>query len=525
MKHLFEALGLLWGITNGGESMDYKAVLVMACELKQGPPGQNKDVVLMRPLRDMNFPKFVFEVFLGLIGDFFPGLDCPRVHYPKFNDAMEGVPSDGKHIQLPHRDGVCGSKEVGIQLCYVLKALLAIHIGQMTPLWSLTLWWLSTGFSGSSCGGMIDTYVKQQAQLPGLLDLGRSPPTTSTVQYSFAAQVGAVLLPTMNVSPAIPPWMCRGAWKPVWKRHNSLQWISRRVRGQWLVQGHDWGFKKFIRRGQCDDKLTLYCKEDSHFSDIMLIELEVMRSKHMKQHRQDEGDGDGKDDDYDNGEDDDGDGEDDDHHGGDDGDGNMEWVSRWPPYPCDHHTQGCGAEDGMQDLVLEPDGAYTNPYVVDTELGKEITAGWIINDHINIMKAKIDLKAAFHLIPHSSFACPPDKLEQLTGLTRSWLSKHKAIKRELLSLIEPDKTEADSLQLFTDASGSLGFGTYFNGGWFRGDWQPHQCLPLCTIQWLELFAIMAVASTRVPSGLGYASTSIVTTSPFPGLVKTVCKTA
>eukprot|EP00731_Ephydatia_muelleri_P034480 Em0062g3a len=42
---------------------------------------------------------------------------------------------------------------------------------------------------------------------------------------------------------------------------------------------------------------------------------------------------------------------------------------------------------------------YTNPYVVDTELGKEITAGWIINDHINIIKAKIDLKAAFHLIP------------------------------------------------------------------------------------------------------------------------------
>ena len=37
--------------------------------------------------------------------------------------------------------------------------------------------------------------------------------------------------------------------------------------------------------------------------------------------------------------------------------------------------------------------AYTNP---NTELGKEITAGWIINDHINIMKARIDLKAAFH---------------------------------------------------------------------------------------------------------------------------------
>ena len=30
---------------------------------------------------------------------------------------------------------------------------------------------------------------------------------------------------------------------------------------------------------------------------------------------------------------------------------------------------------------------------------------------------------------------PPDKLEELTGLTRSWLSRHKATKRELLSLI------------------------------------------------------------------------------------------
>ena len=40
--------------------------------------------------------------------------------------------------------------------------------------------------------------------------------------------------------------------------------------------------------------------------------------------------------------------------------------------------------------------AYTNPDAVDTELGKEITAGWIINDHINVTKAKIDLKS---LIP------------------------------------------------------------------------------------------------------------------------------
>eukprot|EP00731_Ephydatia_muelleri_P022108 Em0014g699a len=151
---------------------------------------------------------------------------------------------------------------------------------------------------------------------------------------------------------------------------------------------------------------------------------------------------------------------------------------------------------------------------------------------------------------------PPDKLEELTGLTRSWLSRHKATKRELLSLIgklsfaakvvlagrhflrrlidlsttvrklhhhislnaearadirwwdsflpswngvamflDPEWTAADSLQLYTDASGSLGFGAYFNGAWFRGDWQPHQRLPLRSIQWQELFAIVAAAST------------------------------
>lgn len=42
----------------------------------------------------MNLPKFVFDdvpLFLGLISDLFPGLDCPRVRYPNFNDAVEEV--------------------------------------------------------------------------------------------------------------------------------------------------------------------------------------------------------------------------------------------------------------------------------------------------------------------------------------------------------------------------------------------------------------------------------------------------
>jgi len=63
-------------------------------------------MVLMRALRDMNLPKFVFEdvpLFLGLIGDLFPGLDCPRVRYPKFNDAVEAALFENEYILLPEQ--------------------------------------------------------------------------------------------------------------------------------------------------------------------------------------------------------------------------------------------------------------------------------------------------------------------------------------------------------------------------------------------------------------------------------------
>ncbi|MBN3296580.1 DYH10 protein, partial [Amia calva] len=83
-----------------------KSVLVMAGELKRGSPDLSEDVVLMRALRDMNLPKFVFEdvpLFLGLISDLFPGLDCPRVRYPSFNDAVEQTFQDNKYILLPNQ--------------------------------------------------------------------------------------------------------------------------------------------------------------------------------------------------------------------------------------------------------------------------------------------------------------------------------------------------------------------------------------------------------------------------------------
>lgn len=80
-----------------------KAVLVMAGDLKRGSQDLHEEVVLMRALRDMNLPKFIFEdvpLFLGLISDLFPGLDCPRVRYPNFNDAVEQNFVDNNYVLL-----------------------------------------------------------------------------------------------------------------------------------------------------------------------------------------------------------------------------------------------------------------------------------------------------------------------------------------------------------------------------------------------------------------------------------------
>ncbi|KFO71450.1 Dynein heavy chain 10, axonemal, partial [Cuculus canorus] len=81
-----------------------KSVLVMAGELKRGSADLSEELVLMRALRDMNLPKFVFEdvpLFLGLISDLFPGLDCPRVRYPNFNDAVAQVLEERGYVVLP----------------------------------------------------------------------------------------------------------------------------------------------------------------------------------------------------------------------------------------------------------------------------------------------------------------------------------------------------------------------------------------------------------------------------------------
>ncbi|XP_028025407.1 dynein heavy chain 10, axonemal [Bombyx mandarina] len=82
------------------------AVLRMAGKLRRDSPGLSEIMVLMRALRDMNHPKFVFEdvpLFLGLIKDLFPGLECPRVGYPEFNAAVLEVLEKDGYVVLPHQ--------------------------------------------------------------------------------------------------------------------------------------------------------------------------------------------------------------------------------------------------------------------------------------------------------------------------------------------------------------------------------------------------------------------------------------
>ncbi|GIQ82468.1 dynein heavy chain, partial [Kipferlia bialata] len=77
-----------------------RSVLVMAGQLKRGSPDLDEQAVLMRALRDMNLPKFIYEdvpLFMGLIGDLFPGLDVPRERYDVLSDAIESVLSDDQY--------------------------------------------------------------------------------------------------------------------------------------------------------------------------------------------------------------------------------------------------------------------------------------------------------------------------------------------------------------------------------------------------------------------------------------------
>lgn len=76
----------------------------MAGGLKREAQDMAEELTLMRALRDMNMPKFVFEdvpLFMGLIKDLFPNMDIKRKPYEKKDRIIEIMKGQGLFSDLP----------------------------------------------------------------------------------------------------------------------------------------------------------------------------------------------------------------------------------------------------------------------------------------------------------------------------------------------------------------------------------------------------------------------------------------
>ncbi len=72
-----------------------------------------------------------------------------------------------------------------------------------------------------------------------------------------------------------------------------------------------------------------------------------------------------------------------------------------------------------------------------------------------------------------------------------WWKKFASSWNGVAFFLDPTWTPASELKLYNDASGTLGFGGYWNGAWFSQPWPPH--LAAKPIEWKELYAIVIAA--------------------------------
>jgi dynein heavy chain len=65
-----------------------------------------EEVVLLRALRDMNLPKFIYDdvsLFLTLLNDLFPNIHCPQIRYEDLNRTIENVLISQQYILVPEQ--------------------------------------------------------------------------------------------------------------------------------------------------------------------------------------------------------------------------------------------------------------------------------------------------------------------------------------------------------------------------------------------------------------------------------------
>jgi dynein heavy chain len=76
-----------------------KSVLVVAGSFKRAEPNQIELAILLRALRDFNTPKIIAEdwdIFFGLLGDLFPGVDVARERDLRFEEIIKKTTEDQK---------------------------------------------------------------------------------------------------------------------------------------------------------------------------------------------------------------------------------------------------------------------------------------------------------------------------------------------------------------------------------------------------------------------------------------------
>jgi len=99
-KLLAKKMTVLYKLSQEQLSMQYhydfglralKSVLAMAGQLKREAQDMQEELVLMRALRDMNMPKFVFDdvpLFKGLITDLFPNMEIERKPFDRSDKIL-----------------------------------------------------------------------------------------------------------------------------------------------------------------------------------------------------------------------------------------------------------------------------------------------------------------------------------------------------------------------------------------------------------------------------------------------------